>query len=207
MSAPKKPSRGNSSEPARRAADRGEGRSTDRGDSRPVRKRESATTDLFARHDSSRVRKGDDEAVPAADSAPTKQVDDKRVAASEDVSTKTTTQADAVPKRATSLESAPIGLRKASIPESGPSIRKGADFGELPRPATGTRETKPVVAKRRSDVIAVPEIDVDGTGPRPRVDRDVIEGSGPRTRIDRDVEGTGPRARVDLSRKLRARKA
>src|SRR6185503_13056771 len=55
------------------------------------------------------------------DTAPTKQPP-----MHEDVSTKTTTQADAIPKRASSLESAPIGLRKASITDSGGSKMRGA---------------------------------------------------------------------------------
>jgi len=124
VSAPKKPAKGTRSEPARRATD-----------SRPVRKRESATTDVFAHHDSARVSKGDAEELADEDTAPT-----KRPTATEEVSTKTTAQAEAVPKRATSLESAPIGLRKASITDSGGAKLRGADFGDFAK----ARDSGPV---------------------------------------------------------------
>ena len=90
--------------------------------------------------DSSRVCKGDDHVV-TDDSAPTQMAGDttptKLAPTHEDVSTRTTTQADAVPKRATSLDSAPIGLRKASITDSGGSRihMRGADFGDIAKPA------------------------------------------------------------------------
>jgi hypothetical protein len=160
VSAPKKPSRGTRSEPAktelgRRASD---SRGVRASDTRPTRKRENATTDVFARQlDSARVQKGDADAAPA----------DKPGA--DDVSARTTTE-DAVPKRATSLESAPIGLRKASISESGgaKSHLRGADFGDVARPlrdtgpvprsgaiARGTRENDAVTGKhkRKPDAI------------------------------------------------------
>ncbi len=160
MSAPKKPAR----EPARRASD-----------SRPVRKRSNATTDLFSRGiDSSRVRKGEADSAPLASgdetTAPTR-IEAKPTTAGEDVSAKTMTL-DAVPKRATSIESAPIGLRKASISESGgaKAHMRGADFGDVakpmretgpvPRVARGTRENDAMTAKvrqRKSEPIIVPK--------------------------------------------------
>lgn len=66
----------------------------------------------------------------------------------------------AVPKVAPNIESAPIGLRKASIPESGGVRKRGGDF------ATGTRE---------SGVVKATE-----TGPRMRVDLD-------QARLDRET--------------------
>jgi two-component system, cell cycle response regulator len=135
MSASKKGTKG---EPARRMTD-----------SRPVRKRESATTDVFARQaDSSRVRKAD------ADNAPIV----KHTTANEELSAKTTAD-DGVPSKSQLIESAPIGLRKASITDSGGSKMRGADFGDVAKPmrdsapsrsggiARGTRENEVVTGK------------------------------------------------------------
>jgi two-component system cell cycle response regulator len=168
MSAPKKPSRGGNSEPARRATD-----------SRPVRKlRSNAITDVFARHtDSTRVKKGDDQAAPAS----------KPTAIVEETTAKTTAE-DAVPRKATSLESAPIGLRKASISDSGgaKTPMRGADFGDVARPmrdsgpvgpsgpssksgriAQGTRENEAVTGKhkRKSEAVVVASKHVYKTAP------------------------------------------
>jgi hypothetical protein len=51
---------------------------------------------------------------------------------------------DAVPERDASVETAPIGLRKASVSESesAPNHRRGSDVGELARSPAGTRETQ-----------------------------------------------------------------
>ena len=62
-----------------------------------------------------------------------------------------------MPRRATSLESAPIGLRKASIPDSGPAkghLPRGSDFGDVVK----QRDTGPVprsIARgtQKSDVV------------------------------------------------------
>src|SRR5687768_14786026 len=134
-------------------------------DSRPVRRKESATTDVFARHvDSTRVKKGEADA----------SIVNKPTTANEELSAKTTTE-DAVPRKATSMESAPIGLRKASIPESGPAMKipRGGDFARsapVPRSgpiAKGTRENESIKVdtrkhKRISETIAVPKIAKSG---------------------------------------------
>ena len=90
-------------------------------DSRPVRKRrDNATTDVFARRvDSAPLSKGDDVSAPrvkptnaTSESAPLRKTAD-----------------DAVPRKSASLESAPIGLRKASVSETGSKPMRGGDFG------------------------------------------------------------------------------
>jgi two-component system, cell cycle response regulator len=85
-------------------------------------------------------------------------------------------QPDGVPDRRAMVDSAPIGLRKASIPESGgASVRR--DLPELSRPASGTGENEAVRAasdssrtkrdpklqpkvptSRKSDTFAVPAV-------------------------------------------------
>jgi diguanylate cyclase (GGDEF)-like protein len=113
----------------------------------------------------------------------------------------------AIPKAAANVESAPIGLRKASIPESG-SVRRragevaesggvrkrGSDFesgGVRKRGsdfATGTRETGAIskpTATRETGAISKPTSNgvvtkATETGPRPRVDLD-------QARLDRET--------------------
>ncbi len=87
-------------------------------------KAEGATTDVFARHATSRRDDGTSGRVERRASA--------RKAAEQ-----------AAPDHRANVDSAPIGLRKATIPESGGS-RRGGDFGELPRPPAGTRENEAV---------------------------------------------------------------
>jgi diguanylate cyclase (GGDEF)-like protein len=91
----------------------------------------------------------------------------------------------AIPKAAANVESAPIGLRKASIPESGGVRKRGGDFesgGTRKRGsdfATGTRENGVVVkatSARETGVVAK----ATDTGPRPRVDLD-------QARLDRET--------------------
>lgn len=148
MSAAKRSSHGGSG-PARRATD-----------SRPVKRaRANAITDVFARAgDSARVKKGDDDGAASA-SKPTTAV--------EDVSSRTTmTVDDAVPRKARSIESAPIGLRKASIPESGGTMMKGiargGDFAAVHKPAPAGESRR---LARKSESIVVPAKHVYKTGP------------------------------------------
>ena len=147
MSTPKKPTRGTRSEPARRATDGRAVRSRGGDPSGPTRKAEraraNATTEVFARQlDSARVHKGESDAVPA-----TVDVDGKvrtkptAKREREDASARATAQAEAVPKRASSLESAPIGLRKASIAESGGAIVNAH--------VVASHESAPAAAPRR----------------------------------------------------------
>jgi diguanylate cyclase (GGDEF)-like protein len=93
------------------------------------RKTDLATTDVFARHATSR----------RDDPAPERRASGRK-------------GDDAAPERRASVDSAPIGLRKASIPESGRNGGRGGDFAELPRAPAGTRETEAV--KKRDDVDA-----------------------------------------------------
>ncbi len=83
--------------------------------------------------------------------------------------------AEGVPDRRALVDSAPIGLRKASIPESGPGGNNRRDVGELARPAAGTGENEAVrpdsmrmkrdpklqpkvPTSRKSDTFAVPTV-------------------------------------------------
>ncbi|HSD88944.1 MAG TPA: GAF domain-containing protein, partial [Kofleriaceae bacterium] len=134
--------------------------------------------------------------------------------ATTEVFSRKTKAEDAAPKKQPMLDSAPIGLRKASIttgsglsPDSG-SIRKegrGGDF-ELTRPPAGTREN--AVAKLETG--PRPRVDVDGTGPRVRVERD-LDSAGTRARLDRDIEAAGRTRKatdvVALPRKVRERES
>src|SRR5262245_25650036 len=94
-------------------------------DEKPVRKRrDNATTDVFARRgDSAPLRKGDDASAPRV--KPTTESSESAPARS--------TADEAVPRKAASLESAPIGLRKATVAESGPkSLRELGTSGAKP---------------------------------------------------------------------------
>ncbi|NVB82318.1 MAG: diguanylate cyclase [Kofleriaceae bacterium] len=103
-----------------------------------------------------------------------------RTSKAEAATTEVFAKKEAAPKKAAMLDSAPIGLRKASIPESG-RVRgkdkdkdKGGDFAE------GTKETHAIKAeedatvprvKRKSESVAVPRVPRDlETGPRARID-------------------------------------
>ncbi len=112
-------------------------------------------------------------AVPKKSRAPeSKPVRNKADAATTEVFSKK----DAAPKKQAILDSAPIGLRKASIPESGRVRGKGSDF------ADGTKETQTLRSeedatqprvKRKSETVSVPRVPRDlETGPRVRIDMD-----------------------------------
>ncbi len=89
----------------------------------------------------------------------------------------------AIPKTAAQVESAPIGLRKASIPESGGVRKRGGDFesggtrkrgGDFESGATRKRD---LATGTRENGVVVKATD---TGPRPRVDLD-------QARLDRET--------------------
>ncbi len=116
------------------------------------RKTDHATTDVFARHATS-LRE-----TPASERRASERKGD-----------------DAAPERRVSVDSAPIGLRKASIPESGRSGGRGGDFGELPRPPAGTRETEAVkkqdIEVSRSSRSAPRAVDKSASDARSRAPR------------------------------------
>jgi two-component system, cell cycle response regulator len=94
---------------------------------------------------------------------------------------------DAAPSKVPLIESAPIGLRKASIPESG-RVReaRGSDF-DLPRPASGTGQRQ-----------KIEKADTEDTGRRARFDKaELGADTGRRPKVELDARHTSAKHRSE----------
>jgi hypothetical protein len=103
---------------------------------------------------------------------------------------------DAAPAKVPLIESAPIGLRKASIPESG-RVReaRGSDF-DLPRPASGTGQRQKIDETGRR--ARIDKADTEDTGRRPRVDKaELGDDTGRRPKVELDARHTSAKHRSE----------